>query len=360
MSVTDINKSIRDSHKPQSLTLLQEKAAYVRDKLSIFYAATPFIISYEELLQAADSEDGLEVVNVLLGGWSGSFSKSRRGTSRTRTWATKEIFGPLGRENLTSGGLSKGSPNNTRIVIGRTCQESLESIDSQIVILMHSQCTLDPTSKQIWISALFEFKKNTEQQIFKLLGRAPDIPQPKYILKGAGVSIFVFIMLQMACVNQTLSLLRKEFQATWDREVKLLNDCHFKRDMKPQEFEAMLIIRGFACTNSTCKEAGQCAEMCGMCKNNNVPLPSAVASQPPRKFRDDRTAARNLFDAAHPHIVDPKERYAAFLKAQPQWDWFKVSPPIKTDSSPQASSKETACKWIFNNQEKIALPFTLA
>ena len=303
-------------------------------------------MTYPHLLAAADSTDGLQVLNVLHGGWFGTFQKSKRGISRLQPWYSKELFGPPGREALSSGGHNKGSPSHTPIIIGRTCKESIDSIDDQLTILMHSHCTLSPATKQSWISGFFDFKKAMQLQITKLLGSAPDSPQPQYILKGAAVSMCIFIMLQSACVLNDPSLLRKNFQATWDREVTTLCKCQLGRHITLQTWEAILTIRNFSCTRHACLMPGQTAEICGACNHNSLTPHDPSSAQ----FKHDKANAKAIFVAANPSLLTPLARYDAFLLSHPQWH---TSPAV-------ILSQAAALTFIFDNQELIALPFHLA
>jgi hypothetical protein len=203
------------------------------DTLRQVYSASPLYISHLQLLCAKESTDGLRYINVVGGIWTSKFVKSTRGrsSSQHRVSQTTEVFTPPGITHTSSRGLNVNSPNHSPIGLGRSVKESLASIAQQIELLMHRQCPLGGDEKHEWHRALFAFQRDVQSRVTRVLGPAPDISQMSYISDGAAIALFIFVMMQKSFALQDFTLLRQDFQRTWNSIVPSLSNCVLNREI---------------------------------------------------------------------------------------------------------------------------------
>ena len=117
-----------------------------------------------------------------------------------------------------------------------------------------------------------------------------------------------------------------------------------------------MILGGFACTKPGCLQPGQTAFKCGVCeKPATTPIDTHLIDQ----FKEDRRAAKASFVALHPSLTNDRDRWAAFIQAEPQWLHFNSATAPAALSSVPVSSKTTGLQAFFANEEKIDLPFYL-
>jgi hypothetical protein len=160
--------------------------------------------------------------------------------------------------------------------------------------------------------------------------------------------LFLFRRVQRACSAGDHTILNLDFESGWDRDYRPSVTAALDRDITVREWEAIFIARGNVCPVSTCGAAGMTQEVCGVCVKSAV-----VTSRPPPHWLKKRDAARVVFDTAHPTVTGDKGRLQ-FNKENPQWVW----PSTGETSGP--SNRSDALRYIFANQQKIALPFSVA
>ena len=157
--------------------------------------------------------------------------------------------------------------------------------------------------------------------------------------------LFLFVTCQKALATKDPGFLIRDFEARWDRINKPFWAAVYERDISPAELEAMLTIRGNVCTSSSCGTAGMCEEVCGVCTKH------ATSETQTKKIMAERAAARSLFDAEH-STMPQRERNQLFYNQNPSYQGM-------SDSKPKPTTRPAALLYIFNNQAKIALPFSI-
>mmetsp|Transcript_23854 Transcript_23854/g.22945 ORF Transcript_23854/g.22945 Transcript_23854/m.22945 type:complete len:757 (-) Transcript_23854:386-2656(-) len=331
--------------RDKSLASLQKQAAHdiaiIKDYWKYSSKTT-----YTDIVMAAETEVGLQVMTVVGGVHTGQFKKSTRDSGKARALQPKEVYGPPGDIQPSKGGLSRDSGEG-RIVFPRSYKECIRVLDTESDLLMNPKFrAMDDHTE--WLAAFHSFKIAFSASALKLLGSTPDIPQPQGIQKCASMCLFLFRRVQRACSAGDHTILNLDFESGWDRDVRPSVTAALDRDITVREWEAILIARGNVCPVSTCGAAGMTQEVCGVCVKSAV-----VTSRPPPQWFKKRDAARVVFDTAHPTVTGDKGRLR-FNKENPQWVW----PSTGETSGP--SNRTDALRYIFANQQKIALPFSVA
>jgi hypothetical protein len=185
-----------------------------------------------------------------------------------------------------------------------------------------------------------------DHSVLRLLGTTPDVPQVGWIQKSAAMCRFPFCVVQTSLAKNSPITLTDDYEARWDRLVKPMATASLDLDMTLQEFESLLVVRGYVCPLSSCGTAGMTEEVCGVCVK-----PSYTPKPPPKN--SEQIAARHLFDVKHPNLT-AEERQRLFHME------FPAFLPDSASVRPFASTRTAALRYIFANQDKIALPFSVA
>jgi hypothetical protein len=328
-----------------SSSILQRQAAKDIATLTDYWKYS-IKTTYTDIMLAAESQLGLQIITVVGGVYAGQFKKSNRDSGKARALQSKEVYGPPDDIQPSKGGLSRDSGEG-RIVFPRSYKECIKVLDTESNSLMSSKF-LGMRHNRQWLSAFHEFKIMFTASALKLLGSTPDIPQPQGIQKSAGMCLFLFKRIQKACSAKDYTLLTLDFESGWEREVRPMVTAILDRDITMQEWEAMLAARGNVCPISTCGAAGMTQEVCGVCVKS-----ASVKTGPPHNWLKKRDAARVLFDASHPTLTPEKGR-TLFLQENPEFVW------AGTGDTAGPSNRSDALRYIFANQQKIALPFSVA
>jgi hypothetical protein len=335
----------RSNPRATSSSSLQKQAAKDIATLTDYWKYS-VKTTYTDIVLAAESELGLQVITVVGGVYTGQFKKSNRDSGKARALQSKEVYGPPDDIQPSKGGLSRDSGEG-RVIFPRSYKECIKVLDTESNSLM-SPKFLGMKDNRQWLSAFHDFKTLFTASALKLLGSTPDVPQPQGIQKSAGMCLFLFKRIQKACSAKDHTLLTLDFEAGWEREVRPMVTAILDRDITMREWESMLAARGNVCPISTCGAAGMTQEVCGVCVKSAI-----VKSGPPHTWLKKRDAARVLFDASHPNLTSEKGRNL-FLKENPEFVW------AGTGETAGPSTRSDALRYIFANQQKIALPFSVA
>jgi hypothetical protein len=224
-------------------------------------------------------------------------------------------------------------------LVPRSYKECLDLLKAEKGYLMAPKNRDLIADREPWLASFTELEQLFVPAVLRLLGHTPDVPQNQWLMKSAGMGLFLFVTIQKALASGDHGFLVREFEARWDRLLKPFISAVYERDISPAEFEAILTVRGNVCPSSTCGTAGMTEEICGVCTKG-------AASD--KKFVVDKAAAKSAFDALHPNMA-AAERLALFYKKNSH---FSGSGPKS-----QPTTRAAALLYIFNNQGKIALPF---
>jgi hypothetical protein len=331
--------------RSKSSALLRQRSVQEIKEIKAFWGHSSDA-TYEHILAAVESPLGIRVIDVVGGVSSGKLKQSPRSSGKEKILQATEVYGPPSHIQPFKGGLARRY-TQSQVIFPRSYAECILYLDNQVSLLMDPRF-VDLQDKDGWLTAYHELRIEFLAYSSKLLGPTPDIPQSGYIQKSAGMCLFLFSRCQAAHSARLPALLNDDFKADWDRQVRTMASAVLGRDLKLTYWNAILTIRGLACSNNVCGALGMTQEICGICfRGTKAPEPSAM-------FLANKVAARALFKSTNPNFPSEAAELAAFNKSNKDaFVWKQTSQSLPT-------TRTEALVYIFQHQQKIGLPFCLA
>ena len=237
------------------LTLVKQTITNVTDFFSKNHS-----LSFLDILHAAESANGLVVLTVNGGAHTGIFGRSKTSSRKTSiTLNQTEVIGPPPTYKRSHGN-NKGGSNFLSSVWPQSVKQLKHVLSDQVNLILHSESVFDFAKKEKWLRVLNAFTEMLDVKLLRTFGPNFDAPSRYHIVARAATIGMVIERLQQSILASDPSLLIENFNSSFDSRVIDLRKNPYECEY---EFEALMIMSGFECTN--CHQKGQTEEICGCC-----------------------------------------------------------------------------------------------